>query len=180
MNKDHTDQNLKAGTNYGFCFHTEPDHPIIKKVYAYWQKQAGDREMPFFGDIDPIDIPALMPHVTIGEIIDRKNMSIRVRLFGTALSQVTGDDRTGMTLEQNGHEAEPPDRQEMIIRWRFLALKCIEEERPLFTTRVHSNPSREFLTTHTAVLPLSDSSGKVERIMAAMATVSNTTSPQDP
>lgn len=180
MNKDNIDQNLDADANYGFNFHEEPHHPILEKVYAYWQKQAGDRALPFFGDIDPIDIPTLMPHVTIGEVIDRKTMSIRVRLFGTALAQVTGEDRTGMILTENGDGAESPVHQEMLLRWRFLAIKCIEEERPLFTTRLHSNPSREFLTTHTAILPLGGSSGKVERVMAAMATVSNITSPQDP
>ena len=116
MNKD---QNTKADANYGFCFHAEPEHPIVEKVYAYWQKQAGDRAMPFFGDIDPIDIPALMPHITIGEIIDQEDMTIRIRLFGTALAQVTGDDRTGMTLAQNSREEVSSDRQEIVLRWRF-------------------------------------------------------------
>lgn len=163
-----------AASNYGLLFRDGPEHPILIDIYAYWKKQVGDQEMPHYADIDPIDIPALMPHVAIGDIIDREKMNIRVRLFGTALSYLSSTDRTGMILEESHDgDTEPRDQQILMDRWRFLARKCCSKRAPVFTTRVHSDPDRQFLNIHTAAFPLLGSKGEIERILVAMAAVSS-------
>ncbi|MFQ5775424.1 MAG: PAS domain-containing protein [Kiloniellaceae bacterium] len=73
----------------------EPKEPQLRELLAYWQNKRGPRLMPRRADVDPIEIPHLLPHLilvdtgqTLGEF--------RYRLFGTEVCKGFEHDRTGV------------------------------------------------------------------------------------
>ena len=61
-------------------------------LYRYWLAKRGGRSMPARSDIDPADIPALLPYLGI---IEKADGELRYRLIGTALARELGRDVTG-------------------------------------------------------------------------------------
>jgi hypothetical protein len=61
-------------------------------LYRYWLGKRGDRAMPARKDIDPAEIPALLPYLILAEKVGDK---FRYRLVGTAIVQEVGIDPTG-------------------------------------------------------------------------------------
>jgi hypothetical protein len=61
-------------------------------LYRYWLAKCGGRPIPARRDIDPTEIPALLPYLGI---IENADGQLRYRLIGTALGQQIGRDVTG-------------------------------------------------------------------------------------
>jgi hypothetical protein len=64
-------------------------------LYRYWLAKCGGRPMPARRDIDPTDVPPLLPYLGI---IEHADGELRYRLIGTALGQQLGRDVTGGTV----------------------------------------------------------------------------------
>ncbi|SMF32590.1 PAS domain-containing protein [Tistlia consotensis] len=64
-----------------------------RQLLAYWLGKVGDRGMPRKSEIDPTEIPALLPYLLVFE--RRAPDSFSVRLAGTAVVQRLGFDPTG-------------------------------------------------------------------------------------
>ncbi len=64
-------------------------------LYRYWLAKRGGRTMPARRDIDPTEIPPLLPYLGI---IEHADGELRYRLIGTALGQQLGRDVTGGTV----------------------------------------------------------------------------------
>ena len=60
--------------------------------YRYWQAKRGGRAVPARSDIDPAEIPALLPYLGI---IEKTDGEFRYRLIGSALVEDLGRDVTG-------------------------------------------------------------------------------------
>lgn len=86
-----------AGT-IGECM-IEPRHDVLRKLAAYWQAKKGGRLAPARADIDPVDIPALMPHMMLVDI-EPTTRRFRFRLIGTAITNGLGRDLTGRYLDE--------------------------------------------------------------------------------
>jgi hypothetical protein len=55
---------------------------IVRDCYSYWRgKMIGDR-LPSRSDIDPVDIPKLMPHAVILDVRREPELDFRYRLIG--------------------------------------------------------------------------------------------------
>ncbi|NBC96303.1 MAG: PAS domain-containing protein [Deinococcus-Thermus bacterium] len=68
--------------------------PILRRGFDYWQsKQRGDL-LPGRSAIDPTEIPSLLPHVELSEVIDR-GADFRFRLVGTHLVDTDAVNPTG-------------------------------------------------------------------------------------
>lgn len=72
---------------------------MLKRMLAYWTEKRGDRMMPSRDDLDPIDIPDLLPYVILLDVIppDRR---LKVRLAGTMIVDMFGSDYTGQFLDE--------------------------------------------------------------------------------
>ena len=40
----------------------------LKKLWVYWRSKLNGREMPSRGDLDPVEIPELLPYVALIEV----------------------------------------------------------------------------------------------------------------
>jgi hypothetical protein len=74
--------------------------PRLQRFYEYWRsKHRGDR-LPGRQDIDPLEIPDLLPHVSMLDVVgDGASMRFRFRLVGTANVRIAGREHTGAFIE---------------------------------------------------------------------------------
>lgn len=66
--------------------------------YEYWRGKAADRAMPRRTDIDPTEIPKLLPHVRLVDVVGPGRY--RYRLVGTAAQALHGSNPTGRLVHE--------------------------------------------------------------------------------
>lgn len=71
-----------------------------KELLGYWDSCRAGKSMPSRADIDPIDIPHLLPHVGLIDVLGG-GLRFRYRLIGTQMNKVFGSDLTGRYLDQS-------------------------------------------------------------------------------
>lgn len=72
-------------------------HPRLQAMYGYWLKLRGDCAMPARRSIAPQDIPALLPHIFLVDVMPAGRY--RFRLVGTHIVEHVGDV-TGQYLDE--------------------------------------------------------------------------------
>jgi hypothetical protein len=123
--------------------------PRFEQAYNYWRDKAGSRAMPSRADIDPTEIPKLLPDVMLVE--RHPDGRYRYRLIGTENARAHGINATGRFLD----EVLPgPDYQAHVLG---LYDECVETQRALYTECLFFSPARHAPERHTKVLflPLS-------------------------
>jgi hypothetical protein len=145
-----------------------PVHPGIAALAAYWDLKRGVRELPDRADIDPSEITALLPHITISEVIDN-GADFRVRIFGTALVELVGEERTGKRLSEFGTNCVPPTKAARVRRrWMDAASRAFTSRRPAFITGTMSSSLRPYIVWHAVYCPLTVGGANVEQMIGAM------------
>ena len=71
--------------------------PALTKLYCYWCEKAGRRLYPPRHDLDPTDIPSLLPHVMLVEVTDEGRY--RYRLAGTRVVSTVGMELAGRYVD---------------------------------------------------------------------------------
>lgn len=121
-------------------------------LYRYWLTKRGARSMPARDDIDPADIPALVPYLTI---VDKVDGRLRYRLVGTAAAKQRGCDLTGRLVGSYPEDAtELPSAYENVFA----------TGRPLFVTGEYKSMWGNICKMSQLVLPLSDDGANVNMV----------------
>ncbi|MEO3428802.1 PAS domain-containing protein [Pelagibius sp. CAU 1746] len=71
----------------------------IRALFRYWRSKCPEGGIPRRADIDPVDIPRLMPKLLIADI-ERNPFRVRYRLVGTRIVEMTGFEFTGRYLDE--------------------------------------------------------------------------------
>lgn len=66
---------------------------------AYWSGKCAGRPMPARRDLDPVDIPKLLPNILLLDV-EADTDRIRMRLAGTRITDLYGRDYTGQYLDE--------------------------------------------------------------------------------
>jgi len=72
-------------------------HPDIGVMVEYWRRKAGDRRMPRRTDIEPGDIKAFLPRITLVDVVQDERRFV-YRLVGTEEVASRGSDPTGRSV----------------------------------------------------------------------------------
>lgn len=121
--------------------------PVLQG-HAYWcSKRVGDR-LPGRRDIEPLEIPQLLPFVLLSDVRSGDPVAIRYRLVGTAVVEMNGRDFTGGGLNEN--IADPGWRN----YWQDVYRRVIETREPLFGTDHYAYRGRDFVAFEWCILPL--------------------------
>ena len=71
----------------------------LRQLHRYWDGKRAGRAMPARSDIDPTEIPALLPHIAlIG--VEKGPPRLYYRLIGTHIVEALGRDNTGKYFEE--------------------------------------------------------------------------------
>jgi hypothetical protein len=141
-----------------YDFHTDP---ILGPAFQYWQEKCGARAMPRRRDIDPGEIPRLLPNVQITELVDG-GRRIRYRLAGTAIVEAYGAELTGKYFDEVFTEQ----------RLRFVEANyrmVCHEKRPLLVCNRYLSARDTKLICTRIVLPLSEDDVNVNQCLTAMS-----------
>ena len=133
-----------------------------RELLAYWRSLAPDETIPARSAFEPLDIPALLPLVTLTEV-HRQDTGIRFRyrLVGTAVVQGVGRDVTG-----KWYEDIYPD-----VAYEEFYSHCAEvvtTGEPNFSIIDYKLPGREFVRYSRLSLPLAEDGSTVDRILSML------------
>jgi hypothetical protein len=74
--------------------------PEPKAAYAYWLAKKGTRPFPSRADIQPTEIPKLLPYITLLDVIHEEPVDYRFRIEGDTVERVIGYRRMGRRLSE--------------------------------------------------------------------------------
>ena len=127
----------------------------LEMAYRYWHGKAQDRAMPRRADIDPTEIPKLLPDVMLVDVLPGGRY--RYRLIGTENARAHGINATGRHLDEVLPGVE--------YKAHVIALydECIRERRALYSECLFLSPQWQAPERHTKVLfmPLSEDGNTV-------------------
>jgi hypothetical protein len=133
----------------------------LQGAFDYWRQAAADRAMPSRRDLDPIDIPRLLPHVMLVEVHGPGRY--RYRLIGTANAQEHGLNATGRFLDE---VLKGPQYRDHVLG---LYDECVRERRPVYSESLFLAAKSGATERHTKVLfmPLSEDGTTVNQVFVA-------------
>ncbi|HEV2550083.1 MAG TPA: PAS domain-containing protein [Stellaceae bacterium] len=129
-------------------------------VLRYWEMKRGARCMPARRDIDPTDLPRVLPYLQLIEVVapDR----FRYRLVGTAIVQTFGHDYTGRFLDELTLGA---DRINFFAR-RLRAVR--DNARPLFVRTQYVSAKGVHFMANRLYVPLSENDRDVNVVLGSL------------
>jgi hypothetical protein len=136
------------------------EDPVLLELFQYWDRKRGDRPMPARRDLDPTDIPRLLPHLRITDILEG-GTRFRYRLVGTAVVEAYGAGFTGKYTDElySGERRLNIERNYRIIR---------EKKRPMFLRSRYVTLKGFDVIANRLMAPLSDDGVEVDRVIAAL------------
>jgi hypothetical protein len=132
-------------------------HSDTLTLYAYWRGKRGERRMPARTDLDPADIPRLLPGICLVDVVSDERRYV-YRLVGTGEVEVRGFDPTGKSVSQAffGHTVED-------------ALSCydrvVETKAPFLDPIPFLSTNGRYVSRETLFLPLSSDGKTVNKIL---------------
>ncbi|HXY98459.1 MAG TPA: PAS domain-containing protein [Stellaceae bacterium] len=133
--------------------------PILGRALEYWAGKRGGRSMPQRRDIEPTEIPRLLPNL---QLIDVLGDQFRYRLIGTALVEAFGRDYTGAFV----HELFTGPRAGFVCA---LYRSVCEARRPVFNRNRYHTTRDVDLIANRLYLPLSEDDRSVGMILGAFS-----------
>lgn len=119
---------------------------VIELGEAYWNSKNLNARLPGRADIDPLDIPSLLPQVILLDV-QRDPWDFRFRLIGTNVVHHLANDLTGTWMTSIEHMA-PPSR---------IFSSCIEVAstgKPSRSDIPYVGPHHHFVRAEDVILPL--------------------------
>ena len=140
------------------------DEPLLAELLAYWSQQRQGRFAPARRDIDPVDIPQLLPHVALTEIIhsgDGTAPRFRYRLAGTQIEERFGCSLTNRFLDELKRGAYLDFIEELYAR-------MMAEKVPIYSENTFETDDLNKLQAKRLMLPLSDDGETVNMVLAGV------------
>ncbi len=136
------------------------EDPILFNLFQYWDRKRGVRPMPARRDLDPVEIPRLLPHLRITEILEGCTR-FRYRLVGTAVVEAYGADFTGKYTDElySGERKLNVERHYRIIH---------EKKRPMFLRSRYVTLKGYDIIANRLLAPLSDDGVEVDMVITAL------------
>lgn len=134
------------------------ESPEMNEIYTLWLAKRGWRRMPARPDIDPTEIPRLLPNVMLVDVFHAP-LRFRYRLIGTNVVSATGEDRTGKSFDNVEFFAANP-----IVMQQYASVVATGE--PIHSTEpFYRLDNRRTYDVERLLLPLSADGVTVDMIL---------------
>lgn len=130
---------------------------VLDLGFAYWESKIVDGRIPARSDIEPLDIPELLPQIILLDV-DQEPWNFRFRLIGTNVVYHLTEDWTGSWFSEIGHMAPPSS----------IFTACVEVAsslQPLRNQTPYVGPHSNFISSDDIILPLSDDGETVDKLL---------------
>ena len=140
-------------------------HPVVADGLAYWESKRRGRRFPARADIDPLEIPRLLPHVLLMERVPTRaapGYGWRYRLVGTGVATLYGE-HTGKLME----DALKPH---VARRNRGVIEEAVSRAAPMRAIGRTRFMGHEWLLGEALVAPLSADGETIDMILSVVVT----------
>jgi hypothetical protein len=145
-----------------------PEHPLVIEFFNYIDGKRGTRAMADRADIAPADLLRFLPNMIIAEAVNGGE-DFRTRLFGTALVELLGEERTGKLLSEFAEEgAIAKDKKAVQRRWLYITRQAFISRKPVFAKVPFAASDRLYLVGHTISVPLTAGGTEPVQVVGAM------------
>lgn len=140
----------------------EPLRDELALLLTYWRGKSAEQGLPSRQDIDPLDIPTLLPFIFLVDVLrdaDR-DLRYRYRLIGTRLVDRYGYDLTGRYLDTLKDRLS---YDEIVADYTA----CVTTRQPVTGAYRYVDSAGRKWHYQRLVLPLSEGDGPVNMLMGA-------------
>lgn len=137
-----------------------PSHWIPREALSYWEHIRGGKDVPSRADLDPADIPKLLPHLVLLDVLHDPR-DFRYRLVGTTVEEFMDNYYTGIRMSELPHQ-RPPSQI-----WKSCC-GVVGSRKPLFSAVPYVGPKKEFVRAEDVILPLAPSNEAVNMLLVAV------------
>jgi len=149
----------------------DAEHPKIIEFVEYLSRRCGDDGIADRSHINPAEILPLLPHVMILDILD-DGEDFRVRVFGTGLVTLLGEERTGMLASEFGAKSTiANDYAEMRNRWMAIFRRALTEKGAAHFKTPTVSPDRSYMHYHGMFAPITNGTDKISQLVGMMIAV---------
>jgi hypothetical protein len=134
--------------------------PRLREAYAYWDAKRRNKLMPSRKDIDPVEIPRLLPYVILIDVV-REPLDFRYRLMGTQACDIMRGDFTGQLF------SKIPGKKERALWQEYDAL--VSSKAPMYWQTPYVGPERFLRNFENILLPLSNDGVNVTMIFTVIS-----------
>ncbi len=133
---------------------------ILGTAERYWQRMRGDRALPSRRDLDPTEIPSLLPFVMLVDV-EPEPLDFRFRLIGGAVQRIIERDT------QRRRFSSIPFMAEGNPIWTDYA-RVVNERRPLISDLTYVGNDRSVRRLRHCLMPLSNDGSNVNMIFVVV------------
>ena len=137
-----------------------PASPIIDEALAYWHRIRGARPMPSRADLNPADIPTLLPFVILVDVL-RDPLDFRYRLIGTEIDRIVHRNYKDIRF------SELSDKKRGSAIWQHHE-ETVATRAPVRKDLSYHGPDGEVRRVEHCLLPLSSDGSTVDILMVAV------------
>ncbi len=145
----------------------EDCHAVLASLHDYWASRRHGSAFPARSDIDPIDIPTLLEHLLLIEVLDQP-LDFRYRLVGGHIVHHAGRNVQGNTvlglMETGGSQERALQAKAM-----FLGKLVLDLKEPVFARmRYHSVVTDARNLLQAILLPLGEAGRSVQMVLGGL------------
>lgn len=137
------------------------DSPTLGAAFDYWTAKCAGRPWPDRKEIDPVDIPKLLPHLALIDVRREEDgeLALFSRLAGLELESVFGSLR-----QRNIADVLAPDTA---ARWGAVAALSLDCGRPFRLHGLIQHAHKSYLQAELLVAPLGESAERISTLLVA-------------
>lgn len=129
----------------------DPGQPVLRPILEYWAARRGNRRLPARADIDPVDIPELLPHIGLIDV-ETTPRRFRYRLVGSFMTTLFGENYQGQYLDKAKH-----GRYRLFLDDLYSA--ATDQGQPLLSEAIFDYGTDRVVTIRRLILPLAEQDG---------------------
>lgn len=146
--------NQPGGGGEDFQFQTR----VVQDGYAYWVSKCSEGGLPARQDINPVEIPRLMPHVVMLDVKHEPEFDFRYRLLGTYVTEHLYSDHSGKWFSEITHQRAPSKI------WQNCC-QVATSRSPFMSNTPYVGPHQSFRDVEDIILPLSSDGERVDSLL---------------
>jgi len=131
--------------------------PKLQRMFDYWSSHRRNGALPSRTDIDPIDLPDLIPNFMMFEAIEDFT-DFRIRLAGTKVEEVFGGAMKGLTLSGIAK------RDSFSEVWQSFD-RIIASREPEFRSDTLTNVDKRYVVFERLLCPLAADGKTVDHVL---------------
>ncbi len=132
--------------------------PRLHSLHAYWTEIRGQRRFPARADLDPIDIPDLLPYLSLVDVRTGADRFV-YRLAGTMVVDLLRREVTGLPV---GTGVKPTELESVLSRYRRVA----DEGVALYHHDLTQEQANDYTGIDRLMLPMGDRDERVDLILS--------------